>query len=517
MTALDIDAIQRTDSITKQDTTDDIYGGGVWLWQMFDGTGGPVIKLPDLPRYGMGLTRDRVLAAASDVEPMWASIVAQAASKYAVRGFTVKDSEDSNRRVEASQNLLLDFGGPAEYTSEISATVCDYMTTDLGVCIEIERQPMVSSRAPIWTWSDSQLQKAAKGRPEALYHLDSLRCRPTGNRRFPLVYTDLYNNQHVIPYYNLLHFADEMSPRLELFRTGRCSTSRAWDVIITTAAMRTYFKEKITGSRALALFFVSGVSKEQLRQMREASDADMAQKGFLVYKGAVVASVAGDRAVEVARIDLASIADGFEADLMFKDAYLVMANAAGFAVQDVQPLSGQGLGTGKQTERLDDAASHKGIEAFGVHLERRINRLVLPKTTTFTYNVNDLADKKAKADIFTARAAAIGALIADGRLTPAQGLNIHVDDGDVPAEFLPKDQTAGGTLTDTGEGSKPVDVQALITQRGPIPALPAAPALPAGQPRLLPQTKAKRLTIADLDEEAALTQAAQLWKEVRGE
>lgn len=539
---LDIEAISRPASITAGDTTDDIYGGGVWLWQMFDGMGGAVIPLPSLPRYGMGLSRDRVLAGASDLEPMWASIIAQAASKYAVRGFTVKDSEDSTRRTEASQNLLLDFGGPAEYTSEISATVRDYMTCDLGVCIEIDRQKMVSSSRPIWEWSDSQLEKASKGKPQALYHLDSLRCRPTGNRRFPMVYTDLHNVQHVIPYYNLIHFSDEMSPRLEHFRTGRCSTSRAWDVIITTAAMRTYFKEKVTGSRALALYFVSGVSKEQLRQIREASDQDMAQKGFLVYKGAVVASVAGDRAVEVARVDLASIPDGFNADVMFKDAYLVMANAAGFAVQDVQPLSGQGLGTGAQSVQLDESASQKGIEAFGVHMERRINRLVLPKTTTFTYDINDLADQKAAADVLATRATALTALIAAGVLRPEQALNMLVDSGEVPAEFLPEDETAGGTLTDSGEGSKPVDVQALLAQRGPITMpLPPQPQVrtkakwrktkePTPDERKQDQEYAYRvladelssvvkevkpLTIADLDEDAALEQAARLWEEVR--
>ena len=69
----------------------------------------------------------------------------------------------------------------------------------------------------------------------------------------------------------------------------------------------------------------------------------------------VVIPVMGDAAISLVTIPLAEIPDGFEAKQLLEDGHLVYANNIGISVQELRPLSGQGLGTGTQSIVLDEA------------------------------------------------------------------------------------------------------------------------------------------------------------------
>lgn len=477
--------LDRKNSVTRDDMQQTANPGGVWLWQVLDPAGGqsPVATLPP---YG-SRQRSYMLAATLNLEDMWASACYKAISTLAALNFTVKDSDDSDRRTEKAQGLLLDFNGPAEYTAGIAAHLQDFLLTDNGAFVEVERE----SRSP-------------GARPKALWHLDSLRCYRTGNTKYPVSYQSLFGDFHLMRADQCLIFADMPSPRSILYGLGRCAASRAFATIVKLAAVETYFREKITGSRALALHFVNGITPEQVTDALKLADAQQDQRGNVIYKGAITIPVFADQGVSVATVDLASIPDGFDVDLERKDAYLRYANAIGIPVQDLQPLSGQGLGTGTQSKVLDAVSKTQGIAYWRVLWERKINRLVFPKATTMEFGVNDLDEQKLEAETKFIRAQSRAKQIESGELTAAQALNMAVDIGDAPAEFLPNDATAGSTLTDTGDQSKPVEIAPGIV----LPALP--------QPKpMLPASKAKKLTLADLDEDAALKAALALIGEVR--
>lgn len=478
--------LDRKGSVTRDDMQHTATPGGVWLWQVIDPAAGQP-AVPSLPAYG-SRQRSYMLAGTLDLEDMWASAVYKAISTLAALNFTVKDSEDSERRTERAQGLILDFDGPAEYTSGIAKHLQDFLCTDNGAFVEIEREG-----------------RSAGSRAKKLWHLDSLACWRTGNDRYPVSYQDLEGAFHLLRADQVLVFADMPSPRRGLYGLARCAASRAFATIIKLAAVETYFREKITGSRALALHFVSGVTPEQITDALKSADAQQDQRGQVIYKGAITIPVFADQGVSIATVDLASVPDGFDVDLERKDAYNRYAMAIGMPSQEVAPLSTQGLGgTATQAKVLDNASKNQGIAYWRVMWERKHNRLVLPDATTMEFGVNDLEEQKIKAEVSKIRAETRAAQIAAGELTPAQALNMAVDDGDVPPEFLPQDQTAGAALTDSGEQSKPVEI---------APGL-ALPALPVARPQL-PTTKAKRLTIADLDEAGALEAAAQLIAEVR--
>lgn len=460
------DIVDRKGSVTKQDfvTTPD---AGVWAWSIYD-PGAMVSPVPELPIHG-SRERDRMLTATLDLEDMWAASVAKATSKIAVRGYEVSDSDDSTRRTEFAKGLVTNFDGPADYRSGIAKTVQDFLLCDNGWFIEVVRAG-----------------RSANGKVQALYHLDSFRCYRTGNLDYPVLYVDWQGTWHKLRNDQVIFGSDMPSPRARMWGRGRCAASRAFQTIIKLSALETYFREKITGSRALSLHFIMGVNRTQLQDAMETSEAEKIRKGHVIYKGAVmVPMMPSDKGLNIATIELASVPDGFDVNEERKDAYLRYANALGVPVQDIQPLSGQGLGTGTQSIVLDEAAEGQGLAYFVKDFEAKINELVVPKQTIFQIKANDIRDQKAKADLNQAKALTITTLLGTpgqaGVISPAMALQMAVDEGLVPPEFLPQDVTPQGTLTDSGDQSK----TASPTPRAPYAGVvqqPAQPVVKAADP-----------------------------------
>jgi hypothetical protein len=129
----------------------------------------------------------------------------------------------------------------------MAKVVQDFLLTDNGWFVEVARA------------TDKPGAKV-----QALYHLDSFRCYRTGNLDYPVIYLDWEGVFHKLRGDQVIFGSDMPSPRSRMYNRGRCAASRAFQTIIKLAAMETYFREKITGSRALALHFVTGVGKQQL-------------------------------------------------------------------------------------------------------------------------------------------------------------------------------------------------------------------------------------------------------------
>lgn len=450
------DTLDRRRSATRDDfiQASPQTTGGVWFWQVMD-PGSLSTPEPSLPaRTPYTWNADALLAATLDLEDMWAGVINQAATKIAVRGWEISDSDDSERKTRKAQDLVVNLDGAAEYRSGMNKLLQDFLLTRNGCFMEIERE-----------------SKSPKSRPRALWHLDSLRCRRTGNLEYPVVYWDMQGHFHALRNDQVIFFADMPSPRANLYGVGRPAAERAFKTIVKLAAVETYFREKITGARALKLVFISGVTKKKLQDVKETSDLEQERRGWTVYKGAVMVPTETDAAINIAEVDLAGVPDGFDVEQERRDAYLRYANCIGVPVQDVQPLSGQGLGTGTQTVILDENAEGRGIAYFPRVFEDKVNWLLMPKTTTFDMKTNDIRDRQAEAALAQVRVAtliaAMGTAQAPGFISKEQALNTAVDEGLFPKEYLPKDITPEGTVTDSGEQSKPAggqDTPALLQQ-----------------------------------------------------
>lgn len=390
--------------------------------------------------------RDMILSTSLDLEAMWASAVYKAITKKTARGWKISDANESGLRIQRTQDLLHGVDGTG-WVPFMSRHLQDYLTTDNGAFVEIVRA-----------------SGAAGSKILGLVHLDSLRCTRTGDPLRPVLYRDDTGAEHTLRDYQVLAFADMPSPRQTFHGVGRCAASRAWETIVKLAAVETYFREKVSGTRNLAIHLVSGITKPQLHNALAQADAESAQKGHLVYRGAVLIPGLDTSAsnVNVVTIPLAEIPDGFQVEQERRDAYLRYANALGVPVQDIQPLSGQGLGTGTQTEILDEAAAGQGIAAWDAQWEHALSFRVLPATTTFTFATNDIRDQKAQAEVAKLRADERAARIASRELTVEEARQLAVDSGDLPAAMLAApDETPGGALYDDQKLAEPVAAEDL--------------------------------------------------------
>lgn len=433
---------------------------GVWAWSIID-PGAMQSPIPQLPAHGTP-ARDRVLTATLDLEDMWASAVNKAVTKIAVRGYEVSDSDDSTRRTDFGQRLVLNLDGPASYRSGMAKVVQDFLLCDNGWFIEVARV------------SNKQGAKV-----DALYYLDSFRCYRTGNLDYPVMYLDWEGGWHKLRSDQVIFGSDMPSGRARMFNRGRCAASRAFMTIVKMSAVETYFREKITGSRALALYFMSGLSPKQLRDAMETSEAENIRRGHVVYKGAVMVPIEGDQPINVASIDLASVPDGFDVEQVQKDGYRKYAIAIGLNPDELVERAA-GLNSGASAQIAENAADEAGgLPFFVKDFEDKLNHLVFPKSTIFQIKTNDIRDRQAKAALDKTIADTIavmrGSPTAPGWITDQMALQMAVDEGLVPNEFLPTDVTPAGVLTDSGDQSKAPTVTPRAPYAGQVPPKPPAP------------------------------------------
>lgn len=446
-----------------------------------------------LPAWGTR-QRDYILSDTPLIENMWASAVATAITKQTSIGFRVEDAGDSERRVRNAQELLLAFGG--DYIDGLARHLRDYLLCDSGAYLEIVRA-----------------SSAAGSRVIGIMPLDAMRCYPTLDPAYPVLYLDWRGEYHRMPAESVVRFVDMPSSRVEHRGHGMCAASRAFETILKLTAIETYIREKVSGSRNLAIHFITGVNPTALDAALNGSAETQAQKGFVIYRGSTIIPMLGGTGEQpsLITIPLAEIPDGFNAMDERKDAYLRYANALGVPVQEIQPLSGQGLGTGTQTVILDEAADGRGMAQWRRQWQQTITHRVLPSSTTFYLATNDVRAKKDEAGVFSTMAGAVQGLVEKGLLSAQAGLNLLVDKGLIDRAYLPVDATPGGAVNDT---DKPEGDAAQVG--GAAPALPApAPALPA--PATPVATKAaRRVQPGEIVIEASdVAKALKLLQEVR--
>lgn len=404
-----------------------------------------------LPSWG-SVARDQILRSSRYVSGLWGSVVAKCITKIATRGYTLEDDTDSQQRLKRAKDILESYG--PGYTKGITRGMQDYLGTNFGQVIAIERA-----------------KNAPGARITGLIHLDALRCTPTWDPEYPILYYSPHGGVFLLPAWGVIRITDMPSSDPLAYDYGQCASDRAWEAIIQDAAITTYFREKITGSRNLAIYIIRGLTYQQLNDALTTSKAEREARNFIIYKGSTLIPLLSDTEVQLTEIPLASVPDGFDVDQARQDIRLRFANAAGVAVQDIAPLSGQGLGTGTQSVIQDEAYEGMGLAVYPKLLAEALNEKVFPPSTNFKVFTNDLRDRKVEAEVRGLQTDVILKLVgnptAPGIISQQQGLNLASDWGVVPKEFLPQqaDATPGGTLTsDEKPVTLPEQAQTVLDQ-----------------------------------------------------
>ena len=440
----------------------------------------------DLPYYWTW-QRDVALSATIHREDMWAGAVARTATKFAAHGFTIRDSKDSSQRVNAAQKLLKQADGGEGWVKFAEKVMQDLLTTDNGMFVRIRRadDEMVAIRTKDaytnakQTFNEVRLTRSSPGaKITGLYHLDSLRCMRTGNLTYPVRYQPVMGSPQLLRWDQVLSYSDQTSPRAELFGVGFCAASRAYRTITKLAALEQMLYEFIAGKGATKLAFVQGISEPTLQGVIKAGEANAQAKGLIYYLGTIVGAIPSDMPLSLTEIQLKGLPQGFDPKQIQDNAYLIYANAIGVPVQDIQPLSGQGLGTGKQTEILQDQSRGVGLAAFLKWWEQTFSDRVLPATTELSFDdENDMRDQKQRAEVKSLRAQERATRITSGEITPAIARQLAADSDDLPQELLAADATPGGQISDDEKPQSNVMPSAAAVELMQGANQPAQPAM----------------------------------------
>lgn len=382
----------------------------------------------------------------SPFHDFWSAAVGIAITKMSSQAWEIEG--DAPRLRNYAQQLLLSADNNQSWVSFLSRHLQDYLCTDNGAFVEIVRA-----------------SSAAGSRILGLMHLDGLRVTRTGDPETPAIYRDTTGRDHEIEAHQILMLADMPSSAETWHGVGFCAASRAWGAILKMESIERYIYEKVSGKRPLAVDLVNGINETQMRTAVEAAKEDSQSKGQVTYMGAVVVPTLSDVPITHERINFAELPDGFDRKQEFDINVLQFANAIGLDVQDLQPLTGQPLGTGAQSQVLHDKAQGKGLAAWRQQITHLVNQFVLPDAVTFAFSENDLRDRKQRAEISLDRANAVSTLVEKGLITGAQGVQVLADEDELPKEFVPLDQTPKATITDADQPQSEADLAAAQAQQ----------------------------------------------------
>lgn len=387
-----------------------------------------------LPRYGT-IYRDRYLRYSTLRESQWASAVHIAQTKVASLDAEITGETDGTR-LKHWQELWVQVDRNQSPSAYLQKGVRDFLTTNNGQFIEIVRATQGQGSRII-----------------GLVHLDSLRCRRTGDEDVPVIYTDLMGVEHELRDYQVIMLADDPDPGEQYFGMGHCAAERAYHTIMRLSGIEVYVTEKVTGQRPLAIYIVNGNVDEQMLIDGLATAKDMRQEqGYTQYMGAVIIPIVDPTATpNVAVIPLAELPDGFDPEAERKRADLVYANALGIDPQEVNPdlLASRAMGTGAQSRVIEEKEAGKGLVTWRKTFPHLLNQYVYPERVTFAFSERDLRDEQAKAELALTRAQARGQMITNGEITNVEARNLAVDADDLPREYLREDVTPQETVTDS--------------------------------------------------------------------
>lgn len=402
------------------------------------------VRGPILPAWG-SRERERVLRAylRHDYNTLVQGAFAGLSKRWAATPWEISGPK---RATKLFQDVLrqADFG--RGWSSFIGKLALDFLRQDGGAYVEV-----IAPGNPM---------KAPTGPAMALANLDSLRCYPTGDPEFPVVYYNRAGKMHLLHYTRVLHFvdmpdADECNPGY-----GLSALSRAIAVVQRQILMGRYIEQRLDDMPPPGIGVMNGITEKNLgllwaRYNREQSSDMPPAWGKTMW----VNSLQPEIPVSVEMIPFANAPEKFNYPAYVEIDVNELALAIGVDKQELWELGGGSLGSGAQSEVLHAKSQGKMFGAFLIEVERRLND-VLPDACEFAFKVQDPYEETERAQAAQIWAGVVAALgdkltpdearlllanqieaVADA-ITDADGELVRLNDADPKGEPQPPEVTA---------------------------------------------------------------------------
>lgn len=298
--------------------------------------------------------------------------------------------------------------GWAPYMLKWSA---DLYTQDNGAFTELIRDPGMDANSQF---------KEERAPVLGINHLDSNQCIRTGNPEIPVLYTDLKGQQHKMKWYQIISYSDYPSPIENMHGVGYCSVTRALRVAQIMRSVLLFKDEKISGRHYKQIHFVSGVSRQDIKDEMTRGQEEANNSGLLRFiMPAILASLDPEKPVSTASIDLASLPDGFDFDQEMRWYISGLALAFGVDYQEFAPLPGGNIGSSAQSMILHRKQSGKGPGVVMRTISESFkNYGVLPRGVDMRFNDKDEQEELEKQEVRTKAIEEAAIAINSGLLSP---------------------------------------------------------------------------------------------------
>jgi len=349
-----------------------------------------------------------------------------------------------------------DFGrGWSSFVQKLSL---DFLRQDGGAYVEViaPGNPMKAPTGPIM----------------ALANLDSLRCLPTGDPEFPVVYYNRAGTMHLLHRTRVIHIVDMPDGDERNPGYGLSALSRAISVVERQLLMAQFIRERLDDKPQPGLNIISGVSKTQLQEAFNSYRREQSSDGAQIFGRAMwLNNIHPDQPVQVESVQFAAPPDGFDYATYTEIDVNELALAIGVDKQELWELGSGDLGSGAQSEILHAKSQGKTFGAFLIELERRLND-VLPEACEFTFKVQDpyeAAERAQSAQVWAGVVAALG-----DKLTPDEARLLLANQIEAVKDAITDADGALIRLNDADPKDDPQAPQIVAGDATPVDAPPAA-------------------------------------------
>jgi hypothetical protein len=228
-------------------------------------------------------------------------------------------------------------------------------------------------------------------------------CIRTGDPEYPVLYTDRNGKPHKLAWYQVIPFSDFPSSIERMNGVGYCAVSRSLRLAQILRSIMLFKDEKITGRQYKQIHFVSGVSRQDIKDEMVRGQEEANNSGFVRFiMPAILASLDPEKPVSTATIDLANLPDGFDFDQEMRWYISGLALDFGVDYQEFAPLPGGNIGSSQQSMILHRKSSGKGPAVFMRTLTESFrNYGILPRGTTMRFNDKDEQEELERQEVRT--------------------------------------------------------------------------------------------------------------------
>lgn len=357
-----------------------------------------------------------------------------------------------------------------------------------------------------WMWeiiAPGDSKEPPTGAATGIAHLDSLKCIPTGDPEFPIIYYDRHGTLHRMHHTRIVQLMDMEDGDETLPGYGLCALSRAISIATRELLMGRYVEANLDDKPAPGIVLAQGMVKGE-RERAAATYREEQNRDAQPIWGKQLWFYGADPSVnnlDFKTFTFQTAPEKFDYNQYVELDMNQLALAIGIDVQELWQLTGGNIGSAGQSEILHQKSRGKTIGDLMTSMERALND-VLPEDYEFAFKRQDADEEREKADtanVWAGVVNSLGARISDNEarkllanqieavqdaITDSAGKVRRLFDADVGDEFAitQVDDTAevDASAVDTTQ-PKPPQLGGMPAPQLPAPAQPQAPPKPTAQ------------------------------------